>query len=69
MNSLGGLAIGVPGEIQGYYTAWKNFGRVRWADLFTPTIRLCERGHRITASTATAISDKEEDIRDDPYLR
>ncbi|XP_041372224.1 glutathione hydrolase 1 proenzyme-like [Gigantopelta aegis] len=40
----GGLAIGVPGEVMGIWQAYKLGGSLPWADLFEPTIRLCEEG-------------------------
>ncbi|KAK6517845.1 hypothetical protein TWF506_005021 [Arthrobotrys conoides] len=43
----GGLAVGVPGEIDGYWKAWKMYGRVQWKDLFEPSIRLCEEGVKV----------------------
>ncbi|EPS40292.1 hypothetical protein H072_5902 [Dactylellina haptotyla CBS 200.50] len=44
----GGLAVGIPGEVMGYYTAWQMYGRVPWAELFEPAIRLCEDGFAVT---------------------
>ncbi|KAF3178221.1 hypothetical protein TWF225_007977 [Orbilia oligospora] len=51
----GGLAVGIPGEIDGYWKAWKMYGRVRWEDLFEPSIRLCEEGVRVTRYLARRI--------------
>ncbi|KAK6348388.1 hypothetical protein TWF718_006185 [Orbilia javanica] len=56
----GGLAVGVPGEIDGYWKAWKMYGRVQWKDLFEPSIKLCEEGVRVTLFLGRAIDDKRE---------
>lgn len=34
----GGLAVGVPGELLGLYTAWQMFGRLPWAALVQPAV-------------------------------
>lgn len=64
----GGLAIAVPGEIMGMYEAWRRFGRLPWADLFQPTIDLCENGFIVENALAGAIEEKEANIRADPTM-
>ncbi|KAF3906491.1 Gamma-glutamyltransferase [Dactylellina cionopaga] len=44
----GGLAVGIPGEVMGYWTAWNMYGRVPWKELFEPSIKICEEGARVT---------------------
>lgn len=36
--------IGVPGELWGYKAVHKQYGRLPWAKLFQPTIRLARGG-------------------------
>ncbi|KAK6501730.1 hypothetical protein TWF481_009557 [Arthrobotrys musiformis] len=43
----GGLAVGIPGEVDGFWKAWKMYGRVEWRELFEPSIKLCEEGVRV----------------------
>ena len=38
------LEIAVFGDVRGYWEAWQRHGRLQWADLFEPTINLCENG-------------------------
>ncbi|XP_037536637.1 gamma-glutamyltransferase 5a [Nematolebias whitei] len=56
MDSTGGKWIGVPGEIRGYEKVHKLYGKLPWADLFQPTIKLAREGITIPAVMASFIS-------------
>jgi gamma-glutamyltranspeptidase/glutathione hydrolase/leukotriene-C4 hydrolase len=59
----GGLASGIPGEIAGYWQAWKIGGRLPWKKLFEPSIEFCRNGITVSSTLASAISQNEAKIR------
>ncbi len=43
-SRIGGLAVGVPGTVRGFYHFQKKFGKLPWAAVLQPAIRLAEEG-------------------------
>lgn len=61
----GWLAIAVPGEIHGFWTAYKKFGgKVPWKDLWEPTIKLCRDGFPIPEPMAKHLEAEKKNIED-----
>lgn len=50
------LAVGVPGSVAGLVETHKIFGKLRWALLLEPAIRLARNGFRITSSEADRLN-------------
>ncbi len=48
------LAVGVPGTVAGLHMAWKAHGRLPWARLVEPAIRLAREGFVLTEGLASA---------------
>jgi gamma-glutamyltranspeptidase/glutathione hydrolase len=55
----GHLAAGVPGSVAGMHEAWKSHGRLPWATLLAPAIRLA-REHTLDAARSRAIADEAD---------
>lgn len=69
VSVLGPLAVGVPGELKGYWAAYKRFGKLPWKDLIQPSIDLCEQGYKITLSQYDSLVTDEENIKKDTHLK
>ena len=65
----GGLAIGVPGEVAGYWKAWQMFGKLPWRDLYEPTIKMLREGYPVPSAMAKAIKSIAWRIEEDENLR
>src|SRR6185295_20083321 len=52
---LGGLSVGVPGNIAVLWRAHRAHGRLPWGRLFQPAIRLAERGFKVQRRLASGI--------------
>lgn len=62
---VGGRSVGAPGELRLLELAWKQYGKLRWAGLFAPAIKLCEDGFAISPRLAKLLQS-EVYLRDDP---
>ena len=55
----GGLSVGVPGNIALAAEAHRRFGKLPWAQLFEPAIRLAEDGYEVSAWLASALASHD----------
>ncbi|XP_013421791.1 glutathione hydrolase 1 proenzyme [Lingula anatina] len=67
-TTIGGLAIGVPGEIRGYWLAHQRFGKLPWRELFVPTINMCRSGIKVGKALEKALIALEKYILNDASL-
>jgi len=65
----GHLAAGVPGSVAGLYEAWQKQGKLEWAALLAPAIRLARDGHRLDAARANDIQDEADRLARFPGSR
>lgn len=68
-SKTGVNSIAVPGEISGYGVAHKKYGKLSWAQLFEPTIALCESGYQISKALKKAIDASADIINQDETLK
>ncbi|KAA5803565.1 gamma-glutamyltransferase [Alkalicaulis satelles] len=60
------LGAAVPGTPLGLYEAHQRFGRLDWADVVAPALRLAEDGILVTEDMAYALSIRRDWITQDP---
>ncbi|KAI4499426.1 hypothetical protein M0802_005322 [Mischocyttarus mexicanus] len=67
-SMYGGLAVAVPGELRGYWEAHKKYGKLKWHELFDPTIKLCLVGSVINDYLYAYLINKESKIKEESTL-
>ncbi|MGG5808239.1 gamma-glutamyltransferase [Falsiroseomonas sp. CW058] len=65
----GGRAVGVPGLLRMLEAAHRDHGRLPWARLLEPTIRLAEAGFAVSPRLSAAIGATAAALRRDPGAR
>jgi gamma-glutamyltranspeptidase/glutathione hydrolase len=59
-STVGWSASGVPGTVAGFALAWRKYGsgKVSWAGVIAPALRLAREGHTISQGTAKSLENK-----------
>jgi gamma-glutamyltranspeptidase/glutathione hydrolase len=56
-------ASGIPGSVDGMYTAHKKYGKLKWATLVQPAVNLALNGFKITKHLASDMTSTEAEFR------
>jgi gamma-glutamyltranspeptidase/glutathione hydrolase len=67
-NTIGGLAVAVPGALAGWCAALDRFGSLTRADVIEPAIRFAARGFVVSPYLADCVADNAKDLARDPGL-
>ena len=65
----GGLSVGVPGNMRLMAMAHARWGKLPWARLFDPAIRLADQGFAVSESTARFLAGEADLWKDFPEAR
>ncbi|KAF8213404.1 gamma-glutamyltranspeptidase [Mycena galopus ATCC 62051] len=66
LSLIGGLAVGVPGELRGWEMLHQRHGKLPWKTLFQPAIKLARYGFTVNVDLEAAILLGESFILSDP---
>ncbi|KAJ3065598.1 hypothetical protein HK102_007854 [Quaeritorhiza haematococci] len=66
---LGGLSVGVPGELKCFEIAHKRFGRLPWARLFEGPSNIARYGFKLPEGMAGRIKSHENDVLSNPSFK
>ena len=63
LSLLGHLASGVPGSVDGMFTAHQRFGKLQWNELLQPAIDLARNGVILTEKEASGLNHVRDEFR------
>ncbi|KAI2467594.1 gamma-glutamyltranspeptidase [Annulohypoxylon bovei var. microspora] len=69
LSLYGGLASGVPGELRGLEYLHKNYGRLPWATVVTPAVKVAREGFEVSADLVhymDSVTPNGSFLTDDP---
>ena len=67
-SRLGGLAVGVPGELRGLERAHQLYGNLAWSEVVAPVVRLCAEGFPVSGALASSIRSQIGSILNDTRM-
>ncbi|GAB4363265.1 MAG: gamma-glutamyltransferase [Calditrichia bacterium] len=66
-SRIGGLAVGVPGTVRGFYQFQQKFGKLPWSTVLQPAIDLAENGFVLNDFMVRAIQENADDLKKFSY--
>ena len=67
-STSSGLAVGIPGELKGIQAMYIKYGKLRWQDLFQPSIELAKNGWKVNSHFHNKLKNYEKDLLSDKTL-
>lgn len=67
-SRLGGLAVGVPGELLGLERAHELYGRLPWSQVVGPVAELCRSGFPVSGALASSIRSQIGSLMNDTLM-
>ena len=67
-NMIGASAVAVPGNLAGWHQMQARYGRLPWADVVEPAIRLAARGFAVTHYLSGAIGEAAGELSQDAEI-
>lgn len=64
LSEKGGLAVGVPGTINGILKAHKRFGKLPLSSVINPAIELAKNGYQLTEYHAAYLNKYQDDLKE-----
>ncbi|MBB2202778.1 gamma-glutamyltransferase [Gluconacetobacter tumulisoli] len=68
-NLVGATSVAVPGNLLGWHGMQTRFGKLPFADVVAPAIRLAKSGFSVTNYLAGAVREHAADLAADPTMR
>jgi gamma-glutamyltranspeptidase/glutathione hydrolase len=65
-STHGGLAVATPSTVRGLEALHRRYGKLAWADLVAPAVRLARDGFRVPPGLARVLSEYREELAKDP---
>jgi gamma-glutamyltranspeptidase/glutathione hydrolase len=66
LSQVGGLAVGVPGTVRGFYQFHQKFGNISWYEVLEPAIELAENGITVGPQLADVLKENENYFKNFP---
>lgn len=63
------LSVSIPGIVDGWLIAHRQFGKLPLIDVFGPAIELCEQGFPVSHKLAATLAGEHERFGNDPFTR
>lgn len=67
-NTVGPQAVAVPGNLRGWHMMQQRYGRIPWADVVAPAIRIAESGFAVSHYLNGAVTEHAADLAQDAEI-